>query len=185
MKLIIGLGNPGRTYQATRHNVGFDVLGELARKSLADEPKEKFDGLLAESRLAGERALLLWPQTYMNLSGTSAGKVRDFYKIDDSQVLVVCDDFNLPLAKLRFRARGSDGGQKGLADILRRFGTNQIQRLRIGIGPVPPQWEAANFVLSKFTTQEGQDIEQCVRRAATAVEDWAQHGIEYCMNVYN
>jgi PTH1 family peptidyl-tRNA hydrolase len=185
MKLIVGLGNPGRKYEGTRHNIGFDVLDEVARRCGAASPANKFEGRLAEASFGGERALLLWPQTFMNLSGTSVGKVRDFYRLADNELLVVCDDFNLPLARLRFRKQGSSGGQKGLGDIVRRLGTEEINRLRIGVGPVPDGWEGADFVLGKFTKSEGVEVELVVARAADAVADWATQGIDYCMNRYN
>lgn len=185
MKLIVGLGNPGRKYQGTRHNIGFDVLDEAGRRYMAGPRKEKFKGEIAEVNLGGERGLLLWPLTFMNLSGTSVGKAVDFYKLEAADVLVVCDDFNLPLAKLRFRARGSSGGQKGLGDIIRRLGSEDVGRLRIGIGETPPHWDPADFVLSKFGADEGEAVEQMVRQAAASIGDWAVHGVEFCMNEYN
>jgi len=147
MKLVVGLGNPGRKYEGTRHNVGFDCLAKLAGRLPAAPVKQKFQGELIEAEIGGERVLLLCPLTYMNLSGGSVLAARDFYKIKENDILVVCDDFHLPLAKLRFRAKGSAGGQKGLADILRRLGTENIARLRIGIGEPPPQWNVADYVL--------------------------------------
>lgn len=185
MKLVVGLGNPGRKYRGTRHNIGFDVLDEIARKHGLGEPREKFDALLVEAELSGKRTLLLWPQVFMNLSGTSVGKVCDFYKISPAEVLVICDDFNLPLGKLRFRARGSSGGQKGLADIIRRLGTEEVPRLRVGVGPVPDHWDPADFVLGRFSRSEGEQIEQATWRAADAVVDWVSLGIEHCMNQHN
>ncbi len=185
MKLVVGLGNPGRKYQGTRHNVGFDVLGEVARKFGTSGAKTKFDGEVVEAEFEGQRALLLWPHTFMNLSGTSVGKACDFYKLSDDDVLVVCDDFNLPLAKMRFRARGSSGGQKGLADVCRRLGTEEISRLRIGVGPLPDRWDPADFVLSKFHRSEGSQIEEIIWRAADAVAVWSREGVEHCMNEFN
>jgi PTH1 family peptidyl-tRNA hydrolase len=185
MKLVAGLGNPGRKYQGTRHNIGFDVLDRVARQHACSPGRSKFDAQTAEINVAGERVLLLWPTTFMNLSGASVGKARDFYKIDGEDILVVCDDINLPLAKLRFRAGGSSGGQKGLADILRRLGTEQVSRLRIGVGPVPEGWDAADFVLGRFGRGEGALVEDAVARAAEGVVCWASEGIHNCMNRYN
>jgi PTH1 family peptidyl-tRNA hydrolase len=185
MKIVVGLGNPGRKYQGTRHNVGFDVLDEIARKHGAAQRKAKFDGEMTEVALGGERTILLWPFTYMNRSGQSVGRARDFYKLENADLLVVCDDINLPLAKLRFRAHGSAGGQKGLADILRRLGTQEVARLRVGVGPVPEGWDATEFVLGKFGRDDAADIEQAVWRAADAVSDWIGRGVEFCMNQYN
>jgi PTH1 family peptidyl-tRNA hydrolase len=121
----------------------------------------------------------------MNRSGASVQEAQSFYKIPLEDLLVVCDDLNLPLGKLRFRPGGSAGGQKGLEDIIRRLGTDQFSRLRMGIGPTPEGWDWAAFVLSKFTQEEVPHIEDSVRLAADAVADWAQQGVQYCMNRYN
>lgn len=185
VKLVVGLGNPGRKYEGTRHNVGFVVLEKLARRHGAARPKANFQGETTEINLAGERTVLLWPHTYMNLSGASALAARDFYKLADENLLVVSDDFNLPLGKLRMRPQGTAGGQKGLADILRRLGTDAIPRLRIGVGPVPPNWNPADFVLGRFTAQESSIIEPALEQAADAVQDWVELGPQKCMNRYN
>src|SRR6185295_497228 len=119
MKLVVGLGNPGRRYQGTRHNVGFLVLEELARRHGQGKPKSSFQGETVEAAMAGEKTLLLAPHTFMNRSGSSVVQARDFYKLTNEEVLIVCDDFALPVGKLRFRPKGSAGGQNGLADIIR------------------------------------------------------------------
>ncbi|HEV3340000.1 MAG TPA: aminoacyl-tRNA hydrolase [Pirellulales bacterium] len=185
MKLVVGLGNPGRKYQATRHNIGYEVLWNLARRYATGSPKSSFQGELVDADLAGVRALLLWPQTYMNRSGVCVVQARDFYKLENSDLLVVCDDFNLPLARLRVRAKGSSGGQKGLEDIIRALGTDEFARLRVGIGSPPENWEAANYVLGKFNKQELTEIEPAIGRAADAAVEWARSGLEPCMNRYN
>jgi len=185
MKLVVGLGNPGRRYEGTRHNVGYIVIGELAKKRSASGSKTRFQGETAEADLDGEKALLLTPTTFMNLSGASVLAARDFYKISAEDLLVVCDDLNLPLAKLRVRAAGSAGGQKGLEDIIRRLGTDGFARLRIGIGAPPAGWSWPDFVLSKFTKEEIPAMEQAVARAVEAIEVWAREGIATCMNRYN
>jgi len=185
MKLIVGLGNPGRRYEGTRHNIGFAVLAELARRFASGCPKSKFQGEVVEADLEGQKALLLSPVTYMNNSGASVQTARDFYKLPNDDLLVVCDDLNLPLARLRFRAKGSSGGHKGLADIIRRLATEEFSRLRIGIDAPPDDWDATDYVLGKFTTQELAEIEDAVRRAADAVGVWAREGIQHCMNQYN
>lgn len=185
MKLLVGLGNPGRKYEGTRHNVGFDVLDEIARRHAAPAPRAKFRGHVTDFTVDADRVLLLWPHTFMNLSGTSVGAACDFYHLATEDVLIICDDFHLPLGKLRFRASGSSGGQKGLGDILRRLGTEQVPRLRIGVGPLPEAWDPADFVLSKFRREEGAEIERTVARAADAAVDWIGQGMEVCMNRYN
>jgi PTH1 family peptidyl-tRNA hydrolase len=185
MKMVIGLGNPGQKYEGTRHNVGFAVASELARRHVTGRPRSGFQAELVETDLSGEKALLVLPQTFMNLSGTSALAARDFYKLANEDLLVVCDDFNLPLGALRLRGQGTAGGQKGLADILRRLGTEEVPRLRIGVGPVPASWDPVDFVLSRFTKNELPEIELSVVRAADAVEVWATKGLQESMNRYN
>lgn len=185
MKLIVGLGNPGSKYAETRHNVGFHVNAELARRHATSAPRAKFQGEVVEAKIADQPCLLLCPHTYMNLSGQSVLAARDFYKIPDEDLLVISDDFNLQLARLRVRAKGSAGGQKGLDDILHRLGTDEIARLRIGIGPVEEGWEAADFVLAKFRKDEIPVINETILRAADAVSVWARSGIQECMNQYN
>src|SRR5690606_38441856 len=123
---------------------------ELARRHGAGRPKAAFQGEVVVVNLADQRVVLLCPQTYMNRSGTSVVLARDFYKLSNEELIVVCDDFNLPLGRLRIRAKGSSGGQKGLADVIRMLGTEEFPRLRIGVGEVPAGWDAADFVLSKF-----------------------------------
>lgn len=185
MKLVVGLGNPGRKYEQTRHNVGFDVLRELARRHAAAGVREAFQAEVAEVVLGGERLLLVCPQTFMNRSGESVVRVRDFYKLQNADVLVVCDDMNLPLGKLRVRSGGSAGGQKGLTDILQRLGGEDVPRLRVGIGPSPPGWDPADYVLSKFSKAERAEIDLAVVRAADAVQVWAGAGIAQAMNQFN
>lgn len=185
MKLIVGLGNPGRKYIGTRHNVGWVVLAELARQHGVGSPRSKFKGEVVEAAMRGEKVLLLCPHTYMNLSGASVLLARDFYKIENEDLIVVCDDFNLPLAKLRFRAKGSSGGQKGLADVIRRLGTEAFPRMRIGIGPPPPEWDVADYVLSKFKKEDKQEIDSLVSIAVKALGDWVEQSVDYCMNRYN
>jgi peptidyl-tRNA hydrolase, PTH1 family len=185
MKLIVGLGNPGRKYAATRHNIGFEVLAELAQRHGAERPKAKFDGELTEARIGEDRVLLLWPLTYMNNSGACVQPARDFYKITNEDLLVICDDVSLPTGKLRLRAQGSSGGQKGLKDIIRRLGTEEFPRLRIGIGALPPGWAMPDYVLSKFTKEEEPTAREAIVRAADAVGDWIRQGIAVAMNKYN
>ena len=139
-------------------------------------PRVNFQAEVSEVSIAGEKVLLVQPQTFMNVSGTTALQVRDFYKLNEDDLLVVCDDFALPLGRLRLRPQGSGGGQKGLADIILRLGTENVPRLRIGVGPLPAGWDAADFVLSKFAKNETAEIELAIVRAADAVEQWIAEG---------
>jgi PTH1 family peptidyl-tRNA hydrolase len=185
MKLIVGLGNVGKKYENTRHNVGFRVLEKLAQRWAADPPRDRFDGGLAEAAVDGKRVLLLWPHTLMNRSGQSVWQAVDFFKLPLAELLVICDDFNLPLGKLRFRREGSAGGQKGLADIASRLGTEDFSRLRLGIGPVPDRWDGADFVLGRFDASEKETIEESILRAADGAECWVKEDIAVAMNKFN
>jgi len=185
MKLIVGLGNPGRKYEGTRHNIGFEVVRELAKRFATGRTRTKFQGETCEAKIGLESALLLMPQTFMNRSGSSVLPARDFYKLDAGDILVICDDFHLPLARLRIRPDGSAGGQKGLADILVRLGTLAVPRLRFGVGAAPPDWDVADYVLSKFRNDEWDAVDVAVGRSTDAVVIWASQGIQECMNKYN
>jgi PTH1 family peptidyl-tRNA hydrolase len=185
MKLVVGLGNPGRRYEGTRHNVGFAVLGELARRWATRKPRARFHGEIVEADLNGQRVLLLSPLTYMNRSGLSVREAKEFYKLADEEVLVVCDDIHLPLGKLRFRARGSAGGQKGLEDVIQQLGTDAVPRLRIGVGSPPAGWDWADYVLARFHPEEQAEMALAIPLAAEAVVAWTREGIEYCMTRYN
>jgi len=184
MKLIVGLGNPGRKYEQTRHNVGFVAASKLAALVSAGPSKVRFEGEFAEA-VMGEKLGILWPQTYMNLSGKSVRKACDFYKISPQDVLVVCDDLNLPTGRIRIRASGSAGGQKGLADIIRHLQSDEFARLRIGIDRPPPGWDSADYVLGKLSKDERDKIEASTTAAAKAAIDWASQGVGFAMNRYN
>lgn len=185
MKLIVGLGNPGRKYEATRHNIGFDVLAELLSRDGSPRPKRAFDGETADVRLGSERAILLWPHTFMNASGRSVRQAKDFYKLTNDDLLIVCDDLNLPPGKLRLRPQGSAGGQKGLADIIRHLGTEQFARLRVGIGQPVGTRDAKDYVLGRFSQSEQPEIQLAIKLAADAAQSWACHGVQQTMNQYN
>ncbi|QDU23470.1 aminoacyl-tRNA hydrolase [Urbifossiella limnaea] len=184
MKLIVGLGNPGPKYAGTRHNVGFDVIDYLAAAPGTSPFREKFEAFVAERQEGGEAVLLVKPLTFMNLSGRSVRAVLDFYKLTVEQLLVVCDDFNLPLGKLRVRAKGSHGGQNGLRNIQDQLGTDGYARLRIGVGQ-PAEGEAVDFVLSRFKPAERAAAADAVAKAAQAAVVWATAGVEECMNRFN
>jgi peptidyl-tRNA hydrolase, PTH1 family len=185
VKLLVGLGNPGHAYLGTRHNVGFEVLEVLARRAGSPGRRARFQGEVVQVSIRGVPVLLLWPLTWMNLSGSAVLAARDFYKITDCEMLITCDDFNLPLETLRLRAGGSAGGQNGLADVMTRLGSTTVPRLRLGIGPVPAGCKAADFVLGKFAKSDHGLVLAMVERAADAAEEWATRGLEAAMNRYN
>jgi peptidyl-tRNA hydrolase, PTH1 family len=184
MKLVVGLGNPGSKYEATRHNIGFEVVDRLAEGGSRATFSRKFDGLLAETEIEFHRVLLLKPQTFMNLSGRSVGQALRFYKIELADLLIVCDDLNLPLGKLRLRGGGSDGGQKGLRDITAHLGSEAYARLRVGIGE-RDEVDATDFVLSRFSRSERPVIDDALILASQAVALWTAKGLAAAMNRFN
>jgi len=190
LKLIVGLGNPGRKYEQTRHNVGFMAAAKLAAKVSADSPRSRFDGDLAEAVIrsgkgAGEKLAVLCPATFMNASGRSVRQAFDFYKLSLEDLLVICDDLNLPTGRLRIRPSGSAGGQKGLADIIQQLDSQSFARLKIGIDRPPTGWEVTDYVLGKFSSAEKETIEEATTWAAQAALDWAIHGTLFVANLYN
>src|SRR3954469_17799306 len=160
-KLVVGLGNPGSKYEGTRHNIGFEVVDRLAKGGSGATFTRKFDGLLAETEIDFRRVLLLKTETFMNLSGRSVAQALRFYKLDLADLLVVCDDLNLPLGKLRIRGGGSDGGQKGLRDITAQLGSAAYARRRLGIGE-RGEIDATDFVLNRFRNSERPVIDDAL-----------------------
>ena len=182
MKAIVGLGNPGGEYEATRHNVGFDIVDELARRW---EVRLRSWKSVARLAAAGDRGVLLVePKTFMNLSGEAVQKIVAFYHIVPSDVMVVVDDVNLPFGRLRLRRSGSAGGHNGLKSIVQHLGT-EFPRLRMGVGRGDPTRHLADFVLSPFGRDERPAVERTIDRAADAVETFIRDGIEIAMNRFN
>lgn len=185
MKLIVGLGNPGPRYNLTRHNVGFDVLNAFADRHFFPSCRSRFDGLVTDSSISGEKVVLLAPQTYMNASGRSVRQCADFFKVEQENVLVLLDDMNLDVGRLRMRPGGSAGGQKGLADIIRHLSGDQIPRLRIGIGRPPGRMAASDFVLHRFTDDERKEIDVSIADCVAGIECWIKNGLSAAMNQLN
>ncbi len=185
MKIIVGLGNPGRQYVGTRHNVGFEVIDLLAESPHAGRFQSRFNAQVAELLEGDLKLLLVKPETFMNLSGRCVRQIVDFYQAEVSDLLVVCDDINLPLGKLRARAKGSHGGHNGLRDIQNHLGSAEYARLRIGVDCPNENVDAADYVLARFRTSERAVIDDAVRLAAQAVAVWAARGIDACMNEFN
>lgn len=186
VKLIVGLGNPGPKYRRTRHNIGYLVMSELAAEIPSCRPKARFHADTIDWQdNEGNKVLLVCPTTFMNRSGLSVSEAARFYKVAHEDILVVCDDLNLPFAKLRFRSEGGSGGQKGLADIIRALGTEKFSRLRIGIGRPPERMDAADYVLMNFTEKEVSELAVTLKEAADAVRYWLNRGTAEAMNRYN
>lgn len=184
MKLVVGLGNPGRQYEGTRHNVGFRVVDELARRWQIETRKRKFRSLAGGGAIRDERVLLVKPQTYMNRSGAAVQDALAFHKVAPTDLLVLVDDMALPLGRVRVRARGSAGGHNGLADIVRQLGGDAFARLRIGIGQVGGE-RMVGHVLGTFGPEEEQVVTRVIQRAADAAECWIAQGVESAMNEFN
>ncbi len=184
MKVIVGLGNPGTKYAGTRHNIGFDVVDYLAAGPGVSPFREKFEAFVAEMKEGDETVLLVKPLTFMNLSGRAVRAILDFYKVPVENLLVICDDLNLPLGKLRTRTKGSTGGQNGLRNIQEQLGTDAYTRLRIGVGQ-PAVGDAVDHVLSKFKPGERATVDEAVATAAQASLVWIRSGAEVCMNKFN
>jgi PTH1 family peptidyl-tRNA hydrolase len=199
VKLIVGLGNPGTRYRGTRHNVGFEVIDRLARRSsVGFEPAPVNDGQLARVHGAGEQTMLAKPLTYMNRSGEAVAALQRYFRVDLGDMLVVADDVNLPLGRLRARRRGSDGGNKGLRSLIDALGTEEFARLRVGVGrgqgpqdgsrvgvPGDPGWTLSNHVLARFDADEEPEIRAAIERAADAVDVFVHDGIDAVMNRFN
>jgi PTH1 family peptidyl-tRNA hydrolase len=184
MKIVVGLGNPGLKYRGTRHNVGYAVVDCLAAAAGVSRFQERFQAEIAEWTAEVDKVLLVKPLTFMNRSGQSVRQLVDFYQQPLDSLLVVCDDVNLPLGKLRFRAKGTHGGHNGLRDIQSHLGTTEYSRLRIGVGAAENE-DLVDHVLGRFKRGERDVVEQAVATALQGVDLWVRKGIHECMNQYN
>jgi PTH1 family peptidyl-tRNA hydrolase len=186
VRLLAGLGNPGPQYRDTRHNVGFWVADEIARRwGVSDGWRENFEALTVRGKTAGEPALVAKPLTFMNLSGFAVSRLAQYYKIEPAEMLVIVDEVALPLGRLRARRAGSAGGHNGLKSIVEQLGTDAFPRLRLGVGRGDNRRDLADHVLSKFEPGERATIEAAVLRAADAAEMFVAEGIERVMNTFN
>lgn len=185
MKLIVGLGNPGPEYARTRHNAGFMVLDRLATRHAITGIKTKFHAGMLEGSIAGQRAALLEPMTFMNRSGLTVGEATVFYKTELEDLLIVVDDVAIPTGKIRLRKDGGAGGHNGLSDIERALGTKAYHRLRIGIDSPPGRMPLHDYVLGKFSESQMEALTPAIERACDAIECWIREGIDTAMNRFN
>lgn len=185
MRLIVGLGNPGEKYRRTRHNAGFMVIDELAQRLPLGARERIDDAWAVKTEIAGERVVLLKPQSFMNRSGPVVEAALRWFNVEPDSLVVISDDVALPLGALRIRARGSHGGQNGLRSIIDSIGTEEFTRVRFGIGASEPVLDLAGFVLSDYTDAEVLRVQEMVSRAADAVAVLVEHGIERAMNTFN
>ena len=185
-RLIVGLGNPGLQYAHTRHNVGFEVTDVLARRLGVSLTRKKCSGMLTETALEGCRLVICQPQTYMNLSGQCVAELLQWYKCPLENLLVIYDDIDLPLGRLRMRKSGSAGTHNGMRSILANTPGQGFPRIRVGVGAKPEGWDLADWVLSRYQLREEQDaMAQAFALAADCAEDWVKNGAEHAMQCYN
>jgi PTH1 family peptidyl-tRNA hydrolase len=185
MRLIVGLGNPGEKYRRTRHNAGFMVIDALAQRLTLNPPERIDDAWAVKTEIAGERVVLLKPQSFMNRSGPVVESALRHFNVEPDRLVVVSDDVALPLGSLRIRASGSHGGQNGLRSIIESIGSEEFPRLRFGVGSAGPVLDLAGYVLSDFTDSEVLRVQDMVSRAADALAVVVEHGVEQAMNTYN
>jgi peptidyl-tRNA hydrolase, PTH1 family len=185
MKLIVGLGNPGRQYEQTRHNIGFEVIDRLSDQFGIPLNQSKLKGFYGIGFYKGEKILLLKPLTYMNLSGESIRAIMDYYQIDMENFLVVFDDLDLPVGKIRLRQKGSAGGHNGIKSTISHLGTQQFNRIRVGIDRPVSGMNIADYVLGRFQKEEQVEIQEAVKKSAEACESWLTNPFLQVMNEFN
>ncbi|WP_024983375.1 aminoacyl-tRNA hydrolase [Brevibacillus borstelensis] len=185
MKVIVGLGNPGKKYEDTRHNAGFIAIDKINDKWGIPVVQNKFRALIGEGRIEGEKVLLVKPQTYMNLSGESIAEILKFYKLTPEDVVVIYDDLDLPPGQLRLREKGSAGGHNGIKSLILHMGTQEFKRIKIGIGRPEPGRSVSDYVLHPFSTAERSLIDEAADLAAAAAAMWTKEPFVKVMNQYN
>ncbi len=185
MKLIVGLGNPGKEYEKTRHNAGFMAIDRLADKCGVSITTSKWNALIATTRIEGQAVVLMKPLTYMNLSGQAVAQAVNFYKMDPSDVIVIHDDMDIPVGCLRIRKNGSAGGQKGMKNIIDCLGTSEIARIRVGVGHDQKGKSVPDFVLSPVAKADEEKLNTALIGARDAAYDWCFKTMDVVMNLYN
>lgn len=184
--LVVGLGNPGLQYENTRHNVGFMAADLFMKENGGSFNQHKFEACYGECKIGSSRVLAVKPQTYMNNSGRAVTAVSAFFKIPEDKIIVISDDVSLDVGKIRLRRKGSHGGHNGLRDIFELLGTDDIMRIKIGVGKKPhPQYDLADWVLGKFPKEENENLEKALKNTAAAVKEIINRGIDSAMNKYN
>ena len=185
MKIIVGLGNPGKQYEATRHNIGFHVIDELSSRFNIPLTQSKFNGMYGISHIGTEKVMLLKPLTYMNLSGECIVPMMDYFEVEDEDLVVIYDDLDLQVGKLRLRQKGSAGGHNGIKSIIQHLGTQEFNRIRIGIDRPKNGMKVPDYVLSKFSDGEKDEMSAAVKKSGDACEDWLSKSFLEVMNTYN
>ena len=186
MYIIVGLGNPGKDYENTRHNIGFDVIDRLADQEDIGVLEKKHKAIIGKGVIAGEKCILAKPQTFMNLSGESVRALLDYYKVDETtNLIVISDDISLDVGQLRIRKKGSAGGHNGLKNIIAHLGHDTFMRVKMGVGEKPKGWDLADYVLGHFSPQEREVMDKAVERAADAIRMMITEDADAAMNEFN
>lgn len=185
MKLIIGLGNPGKQYEKTRHNIGFDIIDKLSKRNNIPLNEAKLKGIYGKGMINSQKVILLKPLTYMNLSGECIKAIMDYYKIETEDIVVIYDDLDLPVGKIRLRQKGSAGGHNGIKSTIAHLGTQQFNRIRVGIDRPRNGMAISDYVLGKFTNEENGILQDVIINCAAACENWMEQPFLQIMNQYN
>lgn len=186
MYIVVGLGNPTRQYEGTKHNVGFDTIDFLVDEYRVPSSGVKHKAMYGKGVIAGQKVILAKPLTYMNLSGESVAELVNYYKVDpEEELVVIYDDINLAPGYIRVRKKGSAGGHNGIKNIIAQLGTDKFKRIRVGVGEKPKNWDLADYVLSPFSKEERTQVDEAIRHAADALELILQDDIDGAMNKYN
>ena len=186
MYIVVGLGNPTRQYEGTKHNVGYDTIDFLVDESRVPSSGVKHKAMYGKGVIAGQKVILAKPLTYMNLSGESVAELVNYYKIDpEEELVVIYDDINLAPGYIRVRKKGSAGGHNGIKNIIAQLGSDKFKRIRVGVGEKPKNWDLADYVLSPFSKEERTQVDEAIRHAADALEMILQDDIDSAMNKYN
>lgn len=183
--LIVGLGNPGKKYEKTRHNVGFMAIDRIADLLHTSVNTLKWQALIGETRFQNNKVILVKPQTYMNSSGESVREILNFYKLDPKDLLILCDDIDISFASIRIKQKGSAGSHNGLKSIVLQIGSKDFPRIKIAVGKKPAKMDLADFVLSKFSSVEEKIIEEEIEAASQAALDFLEKGVDEAMNTWN
>ena len=185
MKLVVGLGNPGKEYEKTRHNMGFNTINKISQQYNIEVKQNKFQALYGSGMIEKEKVILLKPQTYMNLSGNSVKEVVDFYKIEKEKILVIYDDMDIEPGKIKIRKKGSAGGHNGMKSIIQMIGTEEFPRIRVGIGRPIRKDDEINYVIGAIPEEDLKRLDEGIEKAQKAVEEILRNGVDSAMNKYN
>lgn len=186
MYIIVGLGNPGKEYQNTRHNIGFDVIDKLAEEEGFSVPEKKHKAIIGKGYVGGQKCVLAKPQTFMNLSGESVRELIDYYKVDEnSELIVISDDISLDVGQIRVRKKGSAGGHNGLKNIISHLGHGDFMRVKMGVGEKPKGWDLADYVLGRFSGPERKMMDEAATQAVEAIRMMVAGEVDAAMNQYN